>query len=141
MKERDVFSIIKLLYIIILICALFALREALGLGSQYINEEYLRPICDSIFAINGVLTAFFIIFRERIKICTKWWFSIHTFYEYSSFFWIIFCQVLFLKNKIFYDLIFGKWVNQKSFLPLFHTLFCWKVESFSGKSRVFHIFH
>jgi len=47
------------------------LREALVLGDNSINEGYLRPICDSIFAINGVLTGFFIIFRERVKICIK----------------------------------------------------------------------
>ena len=71
MKEKDVFRIIKLLYILILICALFTLREALGFGNAEINEGYLRPVCDSIFAINGVLTAFFIIFRERLKLCTN----------------------------------------------------------------------
>ena len=71
MKERDIFRIIKLLYILITVCALAAFREALGFGDENISEAYMRPICDTIFAANGVLTAFFIIFRERIKLCTK----------------------------------------------------------------------
>ncbi len=74
LKESDIFRIIKLLYIIILISSLIALRDAIGMGSlgfEHVNEGYLRPVCDKIFAINGVLTAFFIIFRERVKLCTK----------------------------------------------------------------------
>ena len=71
MKERDIFGIIKLLYILILICALSVFRMALGFEGENTGEAYMRPICDSIFAVNGVLTAFSIIFRERIKLCTK----------------------------------------------------------------------
>ena len=71
MRERDIFRIIKLLYILITVCALGAFKKALGFGNGNISEAYMRPICDSIFAVNGVLTAFFIIFRERIKLCTK----------------------------------------------------------------------
>ena len=71
MKEKDIFRIIKLLYIILTVCALFALNEAIIKDASHISEGYLRPICDSIFATNGVLTAFSIIFREYLRLCTK----------------------------------------------------------------------
>ena len=144
LKEDDIMRIIKLLYIILVISALTALTElqsSLGVLCSQINETYLSSLCDTVFISNGILTAFAIIFRERLILCTKCWFSIHTTDEYSSLFWIFFCQALFLKNSIFYDPIFDIWINLRRFSPLFHRQKRWKVEIFFEKSRVFHIFH
>jgi len=60
--------LIKTLYMLTIIGALLILRLALlkdQVGYEYVNEEYLRPICDDIIVYNFLLTCSSLAFVEK----------------------------------------------------------------------------
>lgn len=63
------FHLIKVLYIISIIGALSLLQLALlryEAGYGFVNEEFLRPICDDFLIYNFLLTCLSLAFIERI---------------------------------------------------------------------------
>lgn len=112
--KTKIFHLLKAMYILIILCALSLLRLALlrnDAGYGFVNEEYLRPICDDILIYGFILTCLGVVFAEGCWLCAKWWIRIHCLYEYSPFLWINSCQPLFRKNFRFYTLYFRQLLN------------------------------
>ncbi len=72
--KTKAFHLLKVMYILTIICALSLLRLALlrnEAGYGFVNEEYLRPICDDFLIYNFLLTCFSLMFIERSCLCAK----------------------------------------------------------------------
>ncbi len=64
-KEQAFLLVYKTLYIVIIIASLLVLQLALNQGTEgygYVNEEFLRPICDDIITYNFFLLGSSLVF-------------------------------------------------------------------------------